>query len=166
MKLSPQESEDYLESILGIVRETLVVKAKEYVRNEDMMHNFNVGSNLRNCPREKIIDAFRLKHEISRQDIVNDIEKGILPDRKKVLEKYIDIINYDILELISVLHRVDKDLLEKSKNPKHIIKETYDIPAADPAYSIPLFLPSGAFWKRLIVSKEFHDVYIKESEKK
>jgi len=99
--------EDRLEDILTQIGEILGIKAKEYVRNGDRLHNFNVGSQKTGQTREQVIANFRLKHEISIDDMRNDIANGNLPTKELVEEKFGDVINYFILEKISILHKID-----------------------------------------------------------
>ena len=107
MKMTEGYFEDRLEDALNQARQTLGVKAKEYVRNGDRMHNFNRGAEKKGTIREHIIADFRLKHEISVDDMRNDIAEGQLPSKELVEEKFGDIINYYLLEKISVLHKID-----------------------------------------------------------
>lgn len=101
--------ETALDDILKYLKITLSAKSEEYVRNEDFMHSFNQGAKKTGEVRERIIEQFRLKHEISREDIIQDIENNCeIPDTGYLVEKYGDIINYYILELMSVLHRRTK----------------------------------------------------------
>ena len=85
----------------------LKVKAKEYVRNGDRMHNFNKASIKNQEIRERTLAGMRLKHEVSIDDMIDDIELGLTPDEPVVNEKFGDRLNYDILEEISILHRID-----------------------------------------------------------
>jgi hypothetical protein len=87
---------------------TLEEKAREYVRNGDRMHNFNVGAKKKDITREQVIDNMRLKHEISIDDMRQDIAEGRLPTKELVEEKFGDIINYFVLEKISILHKIDE----------------------------------------------------------
>ena len=98
-----------LNETLESISHTLGIKAMEYIRNGDAMHNFNIGSQMTGQTREKVIYGFALKHHISINDMRNDIEKGIIPTKEKVEEKYNDAINYFILEKASVLERIEKE---------------------------------------------------------
>ncbi|AGO48754.1 hypothetical protein Phi46:3_gp010 [Cellulophaga phage phi46:3] len=98
-----------LKNTIDSVQETLGVKAMEYVRNDNAMHNFDVGARITGSSREQVLYGFALKHHISIQDIRDDIEKGILPSKEKVEEKYNDAINYLILEKASVLERIENN---------------------------------------------------------
>jgi hypothetical protein len=105
-------SEDYfvrsLDETLSSIVTSLEIKAKEYVRNNDRMHNFNRGAIKKNITREQVIDNMRLKHEISIDDMRQDIAEDKLPTKELVEEKFGDIINYFILEKISILHKIDE----------------------------------------------------------
>lgn len=104
------EKESQFETIVDCtlrdIRELLLIKGKEYRRNNDPFHNFNVGSEITGQIREKVLDGFRLKHLISSKDILNDLEKGIIPSRELVEEKYNDILLYYILEKASIIDRI------------------------------------------------------------
>lgn len=106
-KLDPEVFNKYLNSIEENTVRVLKEKSVEYSRNGDSMHNFNRGAVLRECSREDVIDAFRAKHIISINDIRNDLKDGILPSRELLDEKFIDAINYYILEYASMRHRLD-----------------------------------------------------------
>lgn len=106
IKLSNELFDQLLTNRINEIRNTLNIKAKEYVKNNDRMHNFNVASRKTGEIREKCLAGFRLKHEVSVEDIRNDIEQDILPTEDVVREKYGDIINYYILEEISIIHRI------------------------------------------------------------
>jgi parvulin-like peptidyl-prolyl isomerase len=109
MKLSIELSKQIREEIIKRIEYSLIQKAQEYVRNEDMMHNFNSASKEAGILRERTMEYFRLKHLISRNDIINDLEReNKLPTKELAFEKYGDIINYYILELESVLHRIEE----------------------------------------------------------
>lgn len=105
-KLNNKDFEEHLKFILDTISKMLASKGDEYVRNEDKLHNFNAGAEMKGTIPEEIIESFRLKHVISVQDIRNDIINGEMHSKELVIEKYIDIINYYVLELISQLHRI------------------------------------------------------------
>ncbi len=105
--LSEKEFDKYFDKIMERTKNILKVKAKEYVRNGDRMHNFNKGSLKTGLIRERILDGIRLKHEVSIDDMIDDIELGLTPEEAVVDEKFGDRLNYDILEEISILHRID-----------------------------------------------------------
>ena len=105
--LSEEDFSKNLNIIIERIKTSLQVKAAEYVRNGDRLHNFNTASKKKGITREQVIDNFRLKHEVSIDDMRNDIELGLTPDEDIVSEKFKDIINYYILEEISIMHRLN-----------------------------------------------------------
>ena len=99
---------DYeVEQTLDKIRHLLVVKGKEYRRNNDVFHNFNEGSKRSGLIREKVLDGFLLKHEISIADITNDLEKGIIPSKEIVNEKFNDNLIYLLIKKVSILKRIE-----------------------------------------------------------
>lgn len=62
------------------------------------MHNFEQGAKITGQIREKVLFGFALKHHISIADMRDDIEKGLIPTKEKVEEKFNDAIIYLILE--------------------------------------------------------------------
>ena len=93
---------------LNSVRETLIVKGKEYRRNNNPFHNFDIGSQRSGLIREKVLDGFLLKHEVSIADITNDLEKDILPTIKVLDEKFGDNVIYLILKMASIIDKIEK----------------------------------------------------------
>lgn len=108
MKLTNEDADRYLEDVMKMTVNTLKVKGKEYIRNDDRMHNFNAAAIKKNITREQALDGMRLKHEVSIDDMRDDIAEGNIPSRSLVDEKFGDIINYYILEYMSVRDRIDK----------------------------------------------------------
>ena len=102
------EFEKVVEDTLNDIRSILILKGKEYRRNNDPLHNFNVGSKRTGLSREKVIDGFLLKHEISINDMTNDLDSGILPKKETIEEKFNDNIIYLILKKASILSRITK----------------------------------------------------------
>lgn len=96
--MNQQEFDQQLEKRLQQIRTTLGVKAKEYVRNDNPLHNFEVGGQITGETSAKVLDGFLLKHIVSYRDMINDLEKGIIPEKAKVQEKLGDIINYFIIQ--------------------------------------------------------------------
>lgn len=95
-----------VESVLQQVKDILVIKGKEYRRNDNPFHNFEIGARITGLIREKVLDGMLLKHEISISDITNDLEQNRLPSEKALNEKFIDNIVYLILKKASILDRI------------------------------------------------------------
>jgi len=99
--------EDVVEEVLQHIKDTLLIKGKEYRRDNNPFHNFDVGARRTNTSREKVLDGFLLKHEVSIEDITNDLEKGILPKVATLDEKFGDNIIYLILKKASIIDRIE-----------------------------------------------------------
>ena len=97
-----------IEKTLDKLREALTVKTIEYVRNNDVFHNFHEGSKRTGLIREKVLDGFLLKHEISIADMTNDLVKGILPSKEVVEEKFNDNLIYLLIKKMSVLDKIEQ----------------------------------------------------------
>lgn len=92
------------------IKHKLVVKGKEYRRNNDVFHNFHEGMKITGQTREDVIWGFALKHFISIQDIKSDLKQGIMPTKEIIDEKYNDLINYLIIEKASILEKIQNNL--------------------------------------------------------
>lgn len=95
-----------VEETLNSARQTLVVKGKEYRRDNNPFHNFDVGARKKNISREKVLDGFLLKHEISIEDLTNDLDLGKLPTEEAVNEKFGDAIVYLIIKKAMFIDRI------------------------------------------------------------
>jgi predicted patatin/cPLA2 family phospholipase len=91
---------------LSEVKELLVVKGKEYRRNDNVYHNFDQGAKIKGITPEKVLDGFLLKHEISIADMTNDLDKGVMPSKEKVEEKFNDNIIYLLIKKAMILNRL------------------------------------------------------------
>ena len=89
------------------IKTSLIEKGREYRRNNDPFHNFNQGAKKKGIIREKVLDFMALKHEVSIDDMTNDIENGKLPSIEVVEEKFKDAINYLILKKASIIDRIE-----------------------------------------------------------
>lgn len=107
--MTEKRFDEVVDVFLNGIRETLIVKGKEYRRNNNPFHNFDIGSQRSGLIREKVLDGFLLKHEISIADITNDLEKGILPKISTLDEKFGDNVIYLILKMASIIDKIEKD---------------------------------------------------------
>lgn len=97
-----------VDETLQQIRETLIVKGKEYRRDNNPFHNFEVGARKKNITREKVLDGMLLKHEISIEDMTNDLDNGKLPSESSVNEKFGDNIIYLLLKKAMFIDRISK----------------------------------------------------------
>lgn len=105
--MTEKRFEEIVDNFLNKIRETLITKGKEYRRNNNPFHNFDVGAQRSGLIREKVLDGFLLKHEISIADITNDLEKGILPKISTLDEKFGDNVIYLIIKMASIIDKIE-----------------------------------------------------------
>lgn len=108
--------ETIINDTLDRIKELLIIKGKEYRRNNNPYHNFEEGSKKTGLIREKILDGFLLKHEISIADITNDLEKNILPSKQMVHEKFDDNIIYLLIKKASIIDKIINNETRETKN--------------------------------------------------
>ena len=77
----------------------LLIKGKEYRRNNDPYHNFNEGAKRLNVRPMTVLNFFRLKHLISIDDLQKDFEDKKHVSVDQINEKYDDILVYTLIEL-------------------------------------------------------------------
>ena len=102
--------EQIVDETLNQIRETLIIKGKEYRRSNNPFHNFEEGAKISGQTPERVLNGFLLKHLISYQDILNDLDKGILPKQEMIDEKFTDILVYFTIQNIMLLERIKKEL--------------------------------------------------------
>ena len=95
-----------VQSTLQKIQELLLVKGKEYRRGNNPYHNFEVGAKMTNEIPEKVLHGFLLKHLVSYQDMINDIEQGKLPKIEVVEEKFGDILVYFLIQKCLIINRI------------------------------------------------------------
>jgi len=102
--------EQIVDETLNQIKEVLIIKGKEYRRNNNPFHNFDEGSKRSGLIREKVLDGFLLKHEISIADMTNDLEKDILPKIETIEEKFGDNLIYLILKKASIIDKIEQNV--------------------------------------------------------
>jgi hypothetical protein len=107
MSLKEQEFETRVNHTLEKIKLLLITKGKEYRRENNPFHNFERGSLMTNEPREKVLKGFLLKHVISVDDMINDLDKEILPQEAQVEEKFNDILVYYLIQKCMILDRLE-----------------------------------------------------------
>ena len=92
------ENPEALETIERL-KTLLLIKGKEYRRNNDPYHNFNEGAKLLSVRPMTVLNFFRLKHLISIDDLQKDFEDKKHVSEHQINEKYDDILVYTLIEL-------------------------------------------------------------------
>jgi hypothetical protein len=111
--MTEERFDQIISETLDKIKETLIVKGKEYRRNNNVFHNFDEGSKRSGLIREKVLDGFLLKHEISIADMTNDLVEGKLPKIETVEEKFGDNLIYLLIKKASIIDRIDEYNLEQ-----------------------------------------------------
>jgi hypothetical protein len=106
--MTEQRFDELVNATLEHLRDLLVVKGKEYRRNNNVFHNFDEGSKRTGLIREKVLDGMLLKHEISIADMTNDLAEGKLPKLHTVNEKFDDNLIYLLIKKMSIIDKIEK----------------------------------------------------------
>lgn len=107
--MDSKQFDEVVERALTRSMEVLVHKAKEYAMGGDRLHNFNRGAQIAGSSRERVLKGFMLKHLISVFDIIDNIDKGIIPSREFIDEKVGDSINYMLLLEASLVDKINNE---------------------------------------------------------
>jgi len=86
----------------------LLVKGREYRRNDNVFHNFDRGAAVIGQIPEKVLYGFMLKHLVSVMDMLDDIEKGKIPPAPVVDEKVGDIMVYMVILEAMIKNRIEQ----------------------------------------------------------
>ena len=76
---------------------TLCAKGDEYARDGDRLWNFKAAGRKRNQHPAQALAGMEVKHDVSVDDIIDGLARGIVPPKEFVAEKIGDSINYLLL---------------------------------------------------------------------
>jgi hypothetical protein len=107
--MTEERFDQIISETLDKIKETLIIKGKEYRRNNNVFHNFDEGSKRSGLIREKVLDGFLLKHEISIADMTNDLVEGKLPKIETVEEKFGDNLIYLLIKKASIIDKIEQN---------------------------------------------------------
>lgn len=116
------------------VKDTLVVKGKEYVRNDNPFHNFERAAKMKGITPVEALDGMLLKHLVSYHDMIDDIKAGKIPTVATVQEKLGDIITYFTLQKIQL-----EDIAELSDAKSHLDKLSEELQRKPQVKGMPMF---------------------------
>lgn len=97
---------------LTIIKKVLASKAKEYATH-DRFHNFKQAANMDDETPERALKGMWKKHLVSVFDMIDNLDRGIVPTEKLIDEKIGDSINYLILLEGLLRERLSKSELNK-----------------------------------------------------
>ena len=69
-------------------------KSAEYARGGDKLYNFKRAGQMANISSIEALRGMKLKHDVSIDDMLNDIDKGVIFTQELWQEKLSDDINY------------------------------------------------------------------------
>ncbi len=82
---------------LKLIQHLMLVKSKEYVRDDNPFHNFDRGAEYTGETPEDYLYGLMTKHLVSIKDMIDDLYEGKEPSVIHVEEKIGDGINYLML---------------------------------------------------------------------
>ena len=77
--------------------QTLLAKGEEYSREGDRLWNFKSAGRKRNKHPAEALLGMKVKHDVSVDDIVDDLKRGVVPPKEFIAEKIGDSIDYLLL---------------------------------------------------------------------
>lgn len=95
--MNSEDFKQYSDTLFAHCQELLSSKVAEYASDEDRLQNFYQPTSLFNTNPACICLYYDAKHISSLVKIAQDIDKGIFPTEKLLLEKCSDYINYGVL---------------------------------------------------------------------
>ena len=105
MNLSQKAFDAVVENRISTCYNGLVVKGKEYVRNDDRLHNFRETARRENQTMLEALNGMMAKHVTGYHDLIQDVKSGKKVEQKVIDDRFTDLINYLLLsEAIIVEH--------------------------------------------------------------
>ena len=95
--MTEKEFDKLVQQRLDNIKKTLIIKGREYRRNNDPLHNFKQAGRVLNTTPSKALLGFFTKHLVSIMDLVEDNANEKLINHTQLEEKIGDAINYLIL---------------------------------------------------------------------
>lgn len=101
--------ENVFNSQIERCKEILIIKAREYARNDDRLHNFNKAARMLGTNPAGALWGMLIKHLVSVSDIVEDAGKREFVSDEILTEKITDTINYFILLKAVIIEMKEND---------------------------------------------------------
>jgi len=119
-----EQFEAVIANTLQQLQELLLIKGKEYRRDNNPYHNFERGAQMTDLTREEVLQGFLRKHLISVEDMRNDSCIGTFHSEEKINEKYNDILIYFMIEKAMMLENTEeynKQLADTKKSYSKVL---------------------------------------------
>jgi len=100
--------ETIINNRLDKTKELLLIKGKEYVRNEDRLHHFRRASEMERKSMPRVLHGMLQKHLVSYYDMLDDVDNGKMPSESMVNEKIEDIVVYFLLQEAVIKETINK----------------------------------------------------------
>jgi len=102
--MTEQQFNEYVLELQQHMEDILLVKGKEYRRNNNPFHNFERAAVLNNSDVITELHGFLTKHLVSYLDMIQDIKQGVVPVYAYSEEKLTDIRVYLLLLQVWLKH--------------------------------------------------------------
>lgn len=101
--MTKQQYDSIINNRIDNVLNILLSKAKEYIRNNDMLHNFHRAAEMRRTNTTDALQGMLDKHLVSWLDIVDDVRANKEINTNILNEKISDIIAYFLIAECTVI---------------------------------------------------------------
>lgn len=113
--MTEQQFDEHVVDLQQSMENLILVKGKEYRRNNNPFHNFERAAELNNSDVITELHGFLTKHLVSYLDMIQDIKKGKIPDYSYSEEKLTDIRVYLLLLQVWLKHHTQLVYKEHDK---------------------------------------------------
>ena len=95
--MNAKDFDEIVAARMAWCNKTLCAKGDEYARDGDRLWNFKAAGRKRNQHPAQALAGMEVKHDVSVDDIIDGLARGIVPPKELVAEKIGDSINYLLL---------------------------------------------------------------------
>ena len=95
--MNAKDFDEIVAARMAWCNKTLCAKGDEYARDGDRLWNFKAAGRKRNQHPAQALAGMEVKHDVSVDDIIDGLARGIVPPKEMVAEKIGDSINYLLL---------------------------------------------------------------------
>jgi hypothetical protein len=114
--MTKQQFDYIINNRLETIKNLLLTKGKEYIRNNDMLHNFHRAAEMRRTNSTEALQGMLDKHLVSWLDIVDDVKNNKDINPNILNEKIGDIITYFLLAECTIVEHNQRLIKKKEKN--------------------------------------------------
>ena len=95
--MNAKDFDEIVANRMAWCNKTLCAKGDEYARDGDRLWNFKAAGRKMNQHPAQALAGMEVKHDVSVDDIIDGLARGIVPPKELVAEKIGDSINYLLL---------------------------------------------------------------------